>query len=569
MTTVDEIALARPHGRIGTSVSLRLGPYEFKRAATSREFDGVHRLNYRTFVREIRQHADAGTGVLIDKFHDKNIYFIAARDDAVVGMICVHDRPPFSVADRLEDPTVLYELGEGLLEVRLLAVEPDERHGIVFAGLIWVMYQYAWSRGYTHLVISGVQDRQTLYERLGFRPLGPAVPSGEATYIPMSMSLAELPPNIERDLARWKVRLGRPAQKATSDLLCLLPGPVQISAAVREAFAEPPISHRGESFIREFERVRRVLSNLVGGHDVALLCGSGTLANDAIAAALAADRNVGRGLLLVNGEFGERLVDHARRFGLRTHIMAWRWGDPWDLDEISATLESEPDLTWVWGVHQESSTGVLNDIAGLRARLHDHRLRLCLDCVSSLGAVPINLDGVQLASGVSGKCFGSFAGIAMVFAEPGALDDVDDIHVPNYLDAKTAIATCGPRFTCPSPLLRAFAKALEQYATPARCHARFQHYAELGRFVREQLRRRRIEPVAPESHASPVITTFTPPHLFAAEFLDRCRDAGFDVAGDSGYLRERSWVQIATMGDVSKHACAAFFEQLDRLDRGS
>ncbi len=107
---------------------------------------------------------------------------------------------------------------------------------------------------------------------------------------------------------------------------------------------------------------------MVGGRDVAILNGSGTLANETIAATLAAGGSRGRGVMLINGEFGERIARQATRFALAPRLLTWNWGEPWDLDEIDDALAQEPAGSWVWGVHQESSTGVLNDLAGLGAR---------------------------------------------------------------------------------------------------------------------------------------------------------------------------------------------------------
>src|SRR5207248_13288 len=157
----------------------------FKRAETGDEVEQVHALNYRTFVAEIAQHPDPGTGQLVDKFHAKNQYFIAVHDGRVVGMVSSHDRPPFSVADRLPDPAVLERPGTRPLEVRLLAVEPGKRNSIVFMGLVWSLYEWARAEGYTHLYLSGVRERLDLYRRLGCLPLGPAVRSGGAWFVPM------------------------------------------------------------------------------------------------------------------------------------------------------------------------------------------------------------------------------------------------------------------------------------------------------------------------------------------------------------------------------------------------
>src|SRR5436853_7912047 len=74
-----------------------LGRFRFKRARTESEFEQVHRLNYRTFVREIPQHVDNGGGRLIDKFHEWNTYFLALDGEHLVGMLSVHARTPFSV----------------------------------------------------------------------------------------------------------------------------------------------------------------------------------------------------------------------------------------------------------------------------------------------------------------------------------------------------------------------------------------------------------------------------------------------------------------------------------------
>src|SRR5947209_11599711 len=175
---------------------LHLGSYVFKLAESEQEFEQIHRLNYRTFVDEIPQHAATGTGKLVDKFHHKNLYFIVLKRGRVVGMLSAHDQPPFSVADRLDDPAILQEPGMKPLEVRLLAIEPGERNSNLFFGLIWTLHQYTQANGYTHLFISGVESRLDLYERLGFVALGPAARAGSARFVPMMLELSELPDKI-------------------------------------------------------------------------------------------------------------------------------------------------------------------------------------------------------------------------------------------------------------------------------------------------------------------------------------------------------------------------------------
>src|SRR5262249_11056976 len=187
-----------------------------------------------------------------------------------------------------------------------------------------------------------------------------------------------------------------------------------------------------------------------------------------------------------NGEFGRRIVKQAQRFGLQPHVLEWPWGQPWDLDQVADTLEDMPANSWVWGVHQESSTGVMNDLAGLVEIGRKRSIRICADCVSSLGAVPVDLSEVYLATGATGKAFSSYAGLALVFADPVKLTNLNLDRVPAYLDLPATLASVGPRFTVPSPLMAALSTALKVYSTAEKAQARYDHYSDLGRFVRDR-----------------------------------------------------------------------------------
>ena len=336
--------------------------------------------------------------------------------------------------------------------------------------------------------------------------------------------------------------------------VCLLPGPVAIAPAVTSAFHEPLVYHRADEFLPLFERVRTRLTEMTGGtKSVALFVGSGTLANDAIAATLAADPHRGNGLVLVTGEFGGRLLKQARRWGLDPKVLTGEWGQTWDLTAVESTFRTMQPGGWVWAAHHETSTGVLNDLSALVALAKRYKMRVCLDTVSSLATVPIDLDGVYLASGASGKAVGSYAGVAFVFAEPTDLAHLDPESIPSYLDVASTLNTVGPRFTVPSPLIRALDAALLPLSTPAKRQSRFAEIRRLGDRIRATLLAVGIVPLAPAETASPAIVTFTPPgEESAADFVAKCSSWGFQIAGQSGYLAERGLVQIAVMGHVSE-----------------
>ena len=97
-------------------------------------------------------HAGIPSGLLVDRFHEQNRYFVAIREDVVIGMISAHAGPESSVQRRLPDASLLEE-SACPIEVRLLAIEPEERNRTVLAGLLWQAYDYALSGGYSHLLI--------------------------------------------------------------------------------------------------------------------------------------------------------------------------------------------------------------------------------------------------------------------------------------------------------------------------------------------------------------------------------------------------------------------------------
>jgi len=321
-------------------------------------------------------------------------------------------------------------------------------------------------------------------------------------------------------------------------MISLMPGPVEIDERIQAAFHIPPISHRGSDFLCRFEGVRATLSHMTGARHVALFNGSGTLVNDAVASCLE-----GPGLVLVNGEFGARIAKQASRWDLPVRTLEWSWGTPWNLKEVETALNGS---SWVWAVHLETSTGMLNDIRGLVEVARRQGTRVCLDCISSLGASPVDLEGVWLATGVSGKALGSYAGVGMVFAS-----EVPRVNhsLPSYLDVAATIETEGPRFTFPSPLLLALEEALRKE----------RNYAPMGGLVRGKLREQGIQPMVDGAMAAPIVTTFVPPE---PGFMDRCRNAGFQIGGESGYLAQRGFVQIANMGAVTVGMIQDLFDRL-------
>ncbi len=508
----------------------------YKIADRPTEFAAIHRLNYQTFVEEIPQHAPNGAGVLVDRFHAENTYAICVDGDALVGMVAGRCNRPFSQDAKVPSLDRYLPDHAKAVEIRLLAVRTDYRHGAVFARLVVQLARHFRSMGCDLAVISGTVRQLELYAHLGFRPFGPLVGSGDAVYQPMSLTL---------DAWRKTKSLSVPAEPRA--VVGFLPGPVDVTPAVRAAFAAAPESHRSTGFAARMARVAGNLCQLTGAAHVAVLVGTGTLANDAIAAQIR-HRNQ-PGLVLANGEFGERLVSHARGWDLQHQVVRQQWGEPFDWHRLFRLVQ-QTRPAWIWAVQSETSTGMNNAVIRLRALAACVGADLCLDAISALGVMPVDLQGVWLASAVSGKGLAAYPGLAMVFHD----DRIAPAgSVPRYLDLAAYAAAGGLPFTQSSNLVGALDCALRT----TRWVERFQRIARMDAQLRAQLRAHGLAPLVPDDVATPgIITLAIPGDASSAQLARALRDAGVALAHESAYLRERNWLQICLMGEIPQDVAA-------------
>ena len=279
------------------------------------------------------------------------------------------------------------------------------------------------------------------------------------------------------------------------------------------------------------------------------------MANDVVAAQL---RGAGRGLILNNGEFGQRLIDAARRFELSFEVLKAAWGEVLPHHEIeSAMLRFKP--SWLWAVHCETSTGVLNDLGLLPRLCAAAGTRLCLDCISTVGTIEVDLSGVWLATATSGKGVGSIPGIAMVFHAAPIAPRPD---LPRCLDLGLYAQNGGVPFTISSNLVHALKAALEQLDVPQRLAAT----TEMSGRLRRQVRAMGLRVIAPDEHASPAVTTIELPlSLESSSVGAALSSAGCLLGYESGYLRERNWVQVCLMGRHAPESVSRLLRSLKSM----
>jgi aspartate aminotransferase-like enzyme/predicted N-acetyltransferase YhbS len=524
-----------------------LDGFVFKIAEQPWEIEAVHALNYKTFVEEIPQHKPNREKKLADRFHEENTYIVCVHEDQKIlaGMIAFRDKRPFSLDSKLQNLDDYLPAGRSLCEIRLLAVEEEYRYTRISQGLIAQLVRHAIDCGHDLAVISGTVRQIKLYKYLGFIPFGPLVGSGDAQYQPMYLTL-----EAYHDLKARSRSFARETTELANDdtmLFNFLPGPVDFSKQVGEVYGGKPCSHRGEAFVKDFQKVRELLCGLVNAEQVEIMMGPGTLANDAVAGQLALLCKTG--LILVSGEFGRRLVRNANGAKLFFHTLEVPEGQAVGRQDLEKALHQYPDVEWVWGTHCETSTGVLNDVEMYRNVCSARGIKLCLDCISSLGTVPVDLTGVYLASGTSGKGLASISGLCMVFHNHDLQPAPDDL--PCVLDLGRYQQADGIPYTIQSNLVYALLAALQSH----NWEKRFADIRSWSRKIRRKLVEIDAPILAPDACAMPAVVTIALPEVHSSEAIgDSLKQHGVLISYRSRYLLERNWIQACMMGAENKPA---------------
>ncbi|MEL3973475.1 aminotransferase class V-fold PLP-dependent enzyme [Rossellomorea oryzaecorticis] len=504
----------------------------YKVASAPHEFLQINHLNYQTFVKEIPQHKENEIGQLVDKFHDENTYIIAKNHDQIIGMIAVRSNRPFSLDHKLHNLDEYIPSESVPCEVRLLSVKEEYRSTRVFYGLCKRLVQFCLEKGYNLALISGTVRQLKLYNRIGFKPFASLVGEDSARFQPMYLTKA----NFERSTKAFE-RLMLAASnhhEVNTVTHSFLPGPVSLHPEVENAFRKPPVSHRNSSLIQQLKEIQSTLCDLTKANHSEIVVGTGTLTNDMVAQQL--KRLNGEGLILANGEFGYRLIDHANRSGLTYRTIEKQWGEEITLSEIQWAL-STYSPKWIWTVHCETSTGYLYDLEGILSLTKEYEAELCVDACSSVGIVPVNFQDVYLASTVSGKGIGSYPGLGIIFHRDKIFSHPS---IPRYLDLGLYAEKESIPFTHSSNLIGALKEALKNLEK--------NDHTDLSHCVRDIFKDWKLCPMGDDTYSPGIITIELPPGSSSSRVGDECKKKGVLLSYESDYLLKRNWIQLALMG---------------------
>ncbi len=361
---------------------------------------------------------------------------------------------------------------------------------------------------------------------------------------------------------------------AISEQILLCPGPVRVSPAVKRALAHEDIGHRESEFVEVLTRTRQKLLQVYGvgsqsGYTNVILTGSGTAANEAVISSYCPGR---RTLVLVNGEFGARLLDLCHCHAIDVTALDFGWAVPYRLDQIDAALVSG-NYDTVFMVHHETSTGMLNPVHQVGALCSLRGVALCVDAISSIGAENLEVAeaNITFCTGSANKAIGSLPGLAFVCGKKEAFASLADRQPHSrYLDLFRHFEFEEKRYQTPNTpavsLFFALEVALDELLSET-IEGRMRHFTALASTVRQGFSAIGWKTVIPASMMSRVLTTFYyPDDVDVEHFHQWIRQHDYVIYRGKGPLENRAF-QVANIGCLSKGHVERFVDVVLQYDR--
>ena len=508
--------------------------FTFKIADQQWELDEICQLNHQTFSEEIPQHEKTANGFLVDKFHSENQYIICINENEIVGMAALRDVRPFSLDYKLTNLDDYLPMNSSMCEIRLLIIKPKYRNSYVILYLFKEMFEYCIKKKYDLVVISGILAQQKFYRNFGFVPFGPLV-GGEVKFQPMYSTPGFF----------FKSRHYLKAVKIKLKNINALPGPVTVKDIVLEEFGKLSVSHRSEDFFQNYKKISKSLCQLANAKEVQIFTGSATLANEVMISHLKAIGE--KGLILSNGEFGNRIIHQAicQKICFTEYKVAF--GEEFDICHFEQLLSMEPEIKWVFAVHCETSSGVLNDIVKITQICNSLNIKVLYDCVSTFGIIPLNLEKVYMASVSSGKAIGSYSGLSLIFFN--SLLHIPEDSVPLYLDIWHYIRKNGMPFTMNSNSLYALGTAVGSIDI----NLKYKNIKEKSSWLRNQVIDLNYDVISLKSNAlhPAIITIRLPQSISSTAFGKYLAQHNITISYGSDYLVRQNLIQICLFSEIT------------------
>ena len=341
------------------------------------------------------------------------------------------------------------------------------------------------------------------------------------------------------------------------------PGPSNVHRRVLEAMSRPLLGHLDPEFLGVLDGVQNSLRELFSTSNAFTLPLSATGSAGMEACLVNLLEPGDRIVIGINGVFGNRMADVARRAGAEVIAVQAAWGSPLDETAMIETISSERPKVVAF-VHAETSTGVRQDPENIARAARKVGALVVLDCVTSLAGIPVELDrwGIDAAYSGTQKCLSCPPGLSPVSFSERAIQSVTDRTTPVqswYLDVGLLNGYYGGErvyhHTAPISAIYGLAEGLALVMEEGMEKRAARHQAAAEQLVAD-LAPLGLSPLVEAKYRLPMLTTLRLPdaviELGEADLRKRLLERhAIEVGGGLGELAGQVW-RVGLMGENAR-----------------
>ena len=350
--------------------------------------------------------------------------------------------------------------------------------------------------------------------------------------------------------------------------ILLNPGPATTTDSVKIAQVIPDICPREQEFGDLMEWVSNELTSIVADdkeYTTILFGGSGTAVVESIlTSVIPCEKKV---IIVNNGAYGKRMCQIADRFDIDFIEFQSSPIEPINIQKLEETIQKNQNISYLAVIHNETTTGLLNNLDDLGNLAKKYNLELIVDAMSSYAAIPIDMKQQNIAylAASSNKNIQGMAGVGFVIAKKSSLENLKDIkprsfYLSLYEQYTNFIKTHQMRFTPPVQTMYALKQAIIE-AKKEGIENRYKRYAKSWETLTDGLKKLELKRLVDDEYHSKIITSiFIPDGVDFNDMHDFFYNRGFTIY--PGKVAEFNTFRVANIGEIDYRDIEAFLEML-------
>ena len=340
-----------------------------------------------------------------------------------------------------------------------------------------------------------------------------------------------------------------------------IPGPSEVEDDVLSELLMPVIPHYGREWAEFYESTCDLARKIFDTKGYVTILPIPGIVSVEMAIFNVVENQGDKVVCLNNGFFSNLIERILRLHGADVISVKSEWGSPANIDGLERALEQNPEVKAVFMVHNETSTGVLNNVAAAAKITRKFDKLFCVDAVSSFGGAKFDFDGwgVDYAVGYASKCLSGINGVTPVAISDRFIDYARKrntpvksyyFNLPVYQEMSKYFTDHPHPTSMPTSVIRAFHQVAKM-AVDEGLENRYERHVKIAKGYRAAIIAMGLQVLPREEYASPTVTAISVNETLAQIIPSLLSEHyGIIIGGGLGILKGKV-LRIGHMGTTA------------------